>query len=96
VKNNVVVTHHLSNDILPGITRASLLSLAADNEIEIDERAFTLEEAYDADEAFITAASTYVCPVVAIDERPVGTGSVGPFVRKLQKVYLQHARATAI
>ena len=96
VKNNVVVTHHLSNDILPGITRASLLSLAADNEIEIDERTFTLEEAYDADEAFITAASTYVCPVVAIDDRPVGTGSVGPFVRKLQKVYLQHARATAI
>ncbi|MDA9981545.1 D-amino-acid transaminase, partial [Gammaproteobacteria bacterium] len=96
VKDNVVVTHPLSNDILPGITRASLLSLAADNEIEIDERAFTLEEAYDADEAFITAASTYVCPVVAIDDRPVGTGSVGPFVRKLQKVYLQHARSTAI
>lgn len=96
VKNNVVVTHPLSNDILPGITRASLLSLAADNEIEIDERTFTLEEAYDADEAFITAASTYVCPVVAIDDRPVGTGAVGPFVRKLQKVYLQHARATAI
>ena len=96
VKDNVVVTHPLSNDILPGITRASLLSLAADNEIEIDERTFTLEEAYDADEAFITAASTYVCPVVAIDDQPVGTGSVGPFVRKLQKVYLQHARATAI
>ena len=96
VKDNVVVTRPLSHDILPGITRASLLSLAADNEIEIDERTFTLDEAYDADEAFITAASTYVCPVVAIDDRPVGTGSVGPFVRKLQKVYLQHARATAV
>jgi len=96
VKDDVVVTHPLSNDILPGITRASLLSLAGANEISIAERAFTLGEAYDADEAFITAASTYVCPVVAIDDRPVGAGSVGPFVRKLQKVYLEHARATAI
>lgn len=96
IKHNVVVTRPLSNDILPGITRWSLLSLAAAHEIEIDERRFTLEEAYAADEAFITAASTYVCPVVAIDDRLIGDGTVGPLVRRLQQVYIEHARATAV
>lgn len=96
VKNNVVVTRPLSNDILPGITRASLLKLAAEQDVKIDERPFTLQEAYDADEAFITGASTYVCPVVAIDDRPVGDGSVGPVVKRLQRIYIDYARATAI
>jgi D-alanine transaminase len=96
IKDGVVVTHPLNNDILPGITRACLLDLVAANEISLDERAFTLEEAYAADEAFITAASTYVCPVVAIDDRPVGSGAVGPIVRRLQQLYLENARATAV
>lgn len=96
VKDGIVVTHPLTNDILPGITRASLLSLVQANEISLDERTFTLEEAYAADEAFITAASTYVCPVIAIDDRPIASGVVGPIVRRLQQVYLEHARATAI
>ena len=64
--------------------------------IELEERPFTLEEAYAADEAFITGASTYVCPVVAIDDRPIGDGAVGPLVRRLQQVYIEHARATAV
>jgi len=96
IKDGVVVTHPLNNDILPGITRACLLDLVAANEISLDERAFTLEEAYAADEAFITAASTYVCPVVAIDDRPVGSGTVGPIVRRMQQLYLENARATAV
>lgn len=96
IKDGVVITHPLSNDILPGITRASLLDLVRAREISLDERPFTLEEAYAADEAFITAASTYVCPVVAIDDRAIGDGSVGPLVRKLQQVYLDNARATAV
>lgn len=96
IKDGVVITHPLSNDILPGITRASLLDLVRAREISLDERPFTLEEAYAADEAFITAASTYVCPVVAIDDRSIGDGSVGPLVRKLQQVYLENARATAV
>lgn len=96
VRDNVVITRPLSNEILPGITRASLLSLVAGREIEVEERKFTLDEAYGADEAFITAASTYVCPVIAIDDRPVGDGKVGPVVRRLQQVYIDHARATAV
>ena len=96
VKDNAVITRPLSNDILSGVTRASLLALMAANDLTLDERLFTLEEAYDADEAFITGASTYVCPVVEIDGRPLGSGAPGPLVRQLQEIYLAHARAAAI
>ncbi|MDH3474634.1 MAG: D-amino-acid transaminase [Rhodospirillales bacterium] len=96
VKNGAVITRPLSNAILPGVTRASLLELVRVNDIRLDERPFTLEEAYAADEAFITGASTYVCPVVEIDGRPLGSGKPGPIVRQLQQIYMTHARAGAI
>ena len=67
-----------------------------DSEIELDERLFTLQEAYDADEAFITGASMYVCPVVRIDDRQLGDGAPGPVTRRLQEVYLTFARSQAI
>ncbi len=96
VKDKTVITRPLSNDILPGVTRASVLALIAANDLVLDERLFTLEEAYEADEAFITGASTYVCPVVEIDGRPLGSGVPGPLVRRLQEIYMAHARASAI
>lgn len=96
VKDKQVITRPLSTDILAGITRASLLALANEQDITIEERNFTLNEAYEADEAFITAASTYVCPVIGIDDRPVGDGKVGPVVRRLQQIYIDNARATAV
>ncbi len=96
VKDGAVITRPLSNDILPGVTRASVLALIAANDLTLDERLFTLEEACAADEAFITGASTYVCPVVEIDGRPLGSGVPGPLVRRLQEIYMAHARASAI
>lgn len=96
VKNGVVITRQLGNEILAGVTRASLLSLARDNRIKIDERPFTLDEAFAADEVFTSSASTFICPVVAIDERPVNSGTIGPVVRQLQQVYAVHARRTAV
>lgn len=96
VKDGVVITRHLSNEILAGITRASLLSLARDKGIKIEERPFTLDEAYTADEMFTSSASTFICPVVAIDEQPVNSGIIGPVVRELQDIYVAHARRTAV
>lgn len=96
VKDGVVITRHLSNEILAGITRASLLSLARDKRIKIEERPFTLDEAYTADEMFTSSASTFICPVVAIDEQPVNSGIIGPVVRELQDIYVAHARRTAV
>lgn len=96
VRDGVIITRPLSNDILPGVTRASLLALSRERGIAIHERPFSLAEAYDADEVFITGASTYVCPVVQIDGRPIGTGTPGPVVRRLREICLSHARAGAV
>lgn len=96
VRDGTIITRPLSNDILHGVTRASLLALVAETEIGLEERPFTLEEAYGADEAFITGASTYVCPVVEIDDHPIGDGTPGPVSRRLLTLYLEHARAGAV
>lgn len=96
VKDGVIVTRQLSNSILHGITRASVLKLAAEAQMRIDERPFTIEEAQGAAEAFITSASQFVCPVIEVDGKPVGEGRPGPVARRLREIYVAHARETAI
>ncbi len=90
-----IIVRPLSHAILPGITRQSTLALAREAGLKIEERLFTLEEAYDASEAFLTSASNFVLPVVSIDGRPVDTGKPGPLTRRLRKLYLDMARVTA-
>jgi len=94
--DGTIVTRQLSNDILHGITRASVLKLAAESQMKVEERPFTIAEAQEAAEAFITAASTFVCPVVEIDGASIGQGRPGPVARRLREIYLAHARETAI
>ena len=91
-----IVTRQLSNDILHGITRASVLRLAAEAQMSVEERPFTVAEAQAAREAFITAASTMVCPVVEIDGAAVGEGRPGPVATRLREIYLEHARASGM
>ena len=93
VKDGKVITRHLSNEILAGCTRRALFRLAAEQGVEIIERPFTAEEAYAADEAFLTSASQFVMPIVEIDGRRVGGGQPGPVVRKLRELFLQEAGA---
>ena len=93
VKDGTLITRPLSNDILHGCTRKALLALVETGDVALDERLFTLEEAHSADEAFITGASTFVCPVVKIDDALLGDGTPGPVTRKLQSIYLDHVRA---
>jgi D-alanine transaminase len=95
-KNGTIVTRNLSTDILHGITRASVLKLAAEAQMKIEERPFTIAEAQDAAEAFITAASTFVCAVIQIDGAVLGDGKPGPVARRLREIYLAEARAGAI
>jgi D-alanine transaminase len=90
-----IVTRPLSNAILPGITRQSVMRLAQENGLTIEERLFSLDEAHSAAEAFLTSASSFVMPVVAIDGKPVGNGKPGPLTRRLREVYLQMAGAPA-
>jgi D-alanine transaminase len=86
----------LSNDILHGITRASVLRFAAEAQMVVEERPFTIEEAHSADEAFTTSASSFVMPVVEIDGQSVGTGTPGPIALRLREIYLEESMKTAI
>ncbi len=90
-KNDVIVTRALTNDILPGITRLALLGIIKDLGLRYEERAFTVAEALDAREAFITSATAFATPVVEIDGRPVGNGAPGLTSQELIKAYWRRA-----
>jgi D-alanine transaminase len=95
-KDNVVVTRPNSNAILPGCTRKALLALAAEGHVTIEERAFTIDEALEAAEAFMSSASTFVYPIVELDGKQVGGGQPGPVARRLREIYIDFARNTAV
>ena len=96
VKGGVIITRELSHDILHGITRAAVLRFAKEAQMRVEERSFTVAEAQDADEAFVTSASAFVMPVVEIDGKPVGDGKVGPVARRLREIYLDESRKAGI
>ena len=96
VKGNRIITRELSNDILHGITRAAVLRFAREAQMEVEERAFTIAEAQDADEAFITSASTFVMPVVEIDGKAIGAGKPGSVAARLREIYLEESLKAAI
>ena len=96
VKGNTIVTRELSHDILHGITRAAVLRLAREAQMQIEERGFTPAEAAEADEAFVTSASAFVMPVVAIDGAPIGDGKPGKIAARLREIYLEEMRETAL
>lgn len=91
-----LVTRQLSHAILPGITRGSILSLARAAGIPVEERAFTIDEAKSAAEAFITSATQLVQPVVKIDGQPVADGKPGPLTMRLRKLYTDYHLAHLI
>jgi Branched-chain amino acid aminotransferase/4-amino-4-deoxychorismate lyase len=95
-RDGVLVTRPLSNAILHGITRASIIDLAMGAGITVEQRAFTVDEAKQAAEAFITSATNFALPVVKIDGTPIGDGKPGPVAAKLGKLYLESRLATAI
>jgi D-alanine transaminase len=81
-------TRALSHEILPGITRLSVASIAQTLGLAVEERAFSLEEAKSAREAFVTSASSFVTPVVCIDGLTLGSGVPGPVSVRLRAAYL--------
>jgi len=86
-----LITHPLGEDILPGITRAVVIDMIKAQGLPFEERTFTVEEAYQAREAFITSASQVVLPVVRIDGRPVGNGAPGLITTALRRDYHRYA-----
>lgn len=84
-------TRPLGHDILPGITRQVLMERAAERQIAVEERAFTPAEAYAAREAFMSAASGALTPIIAIDGRIIGAGAPGPVATALRAAYFEGA-----
>ncbi|MFN3259861.1 MAG: D-amino-acid transaminase [Pikeienuella sp.] len=96
VKGGTIVTRHLGNEILHGITRAAVIRFAKEAQMKVEERAFSIEEAKAADEAFCTAASAFVTPVVEIDGAAIGGGVPGPIATRLREIYIEESRKMAI
>lgn len=87
-KEGVLITRELSNALLHGITRGSIVDLGRKAGLRVEQRQFTLREALDASEAFITDSISLVMPVVSIDRHPIGDGQPGPVTQQLRELYL--------
>lgn len=94
VKDGTILTREAEQGILKGITRQTILKVAEALQLTVEERSFTIEEARHADEAFNTAASTLVMPIISIDTHMIGKGTRGPVTQRLQEAYHDIAERT--
>lgn len=88
-KSGDLITHPLGPEILGGITRQTVIACAEELQMKVIERAFSLEEAHAASEAFLTSAANLVMPIVKVDGAPVGDGKPGPVARRLRDAYIR-------
>jgi D-alanine transaminase len=95
-ENGKLRTRDTQANILRGVTRAAILKLVEAEGVELDERAFSVEEAKKAREVFVTAASSFVMPLVSLDGVKIGDGKPGPIATRLREIYLEQARREAI
>jgi branched-chain amino acid aminotransferase len=88
VRNGQLITPPVTDNILEGITRATLMDLARQElGIPTVERRIHRTELYIADEAFFCGTGVELVPIAEVDHRPVGTGEVGPITRRLSDLY---------
>jgi len=92
-KEGTIVTRYVGNAILNGITRRAVIALAKKHNYSIEERLFTVQECYEASEAFITSATMFVQGVVKIDDAVLGNGKPGKVTQQLRKLYIEMALA---
>ena len=92
VKDNKVFTPPTSMSILPGITRATIITLCEELNFPLVESSFTRDEMWTADEIFLTGTAAEVTPVSEIDGRAVGTGKPGPITKALQNRYFAEVK----
>ncbi|MET0156767.1 MAG: D-amino-acid transaminase [Methyloceanibacter sp.] len=92
----VIRTQPLGRHILPGVTRRSILRLAALEGVALEERPFSVAEALDAREAFMTAASAFVLPIIEIDGVPIGDGRPGPMANRFRALYIEEALKSSV
>ncbi len=90
VEGKEIVTRPLSQEILAGITRQTLISIARESNLVVTERPFSIDEALAAKEAFLTSTTSFVMPVVAIDDTPIGDGKPGDVSLQLFDAYRRY------
>ena len=95
-KNNNIITRNLSNKLLPGITRKTIIEVAKKLKLSIEERPFTVKEALESNEAFISSASTLIAPVTKIDKNNIGKGQMGPITEILRDTYIKISKNNSI
>ena len=91
IKDDTIITRPLSNDILSGIRRKTILDIAKQDRLNIEQRLFSIDEALNADEAFISSATTFVLPVTTINDTQIGDGTIGPVTKHMRDLYIQNA-----
>ncbi len=94
-QDDVIVTRQNGSAILPGCTRKAVVALAEERQLRVEERAFSVEEALAAKEAFVTSASVFVQGVVSIDGKKIADGKPGPMTNRLREIYVEFAKTTA-
>jgi branched-chain amino acid aminotransferase len=92
VRDGVLITPPVSDDILEGITRAGVFEIAKHLDIPIKERSIDRTELYIADEVFLCGTGAQVSPVASVDHRAVGDGRVGPISKQISKTYFDAVR----
>lgn len=88
----VLISHPVDHGVLPGITRISVMAIARDLALAVEERPFTPAELFASREAFVSAAGSLVLPVVEVDGRPIGDGRPGSVTRKIREGYIARLR----
>ena len=89
--DGTLITHPKTNEILGGITRQTALACAQELQIKVEERPFSVDEAYNAAEGFISSATNLVMPIVQIDQKKIGNGAPGPITLRLREAYKNRA-----
>ena len=92
-QDNKVVTRDATHSILGGITRHTLLALIRNEGYDLEERAFSVEEAKEAKEAFLTSSTSLVLPITELDGQPIGNGHPGILTGKLRQVYIDYMQS---
>lgn len=95
IKDKTLITKPFSNEILCGIRRQNILKFARELNLSVAERAFSMNEVYEADEVFISAASLPILGVIKADGKMIANGKIGKFTQLLRQRYLQKMRNEA-
>jgi len=92
VRDGILLTPPVTDDILEGVTRRAIFELAAANDFPVEVRSIDRSEIYVADEMFLCGTGVQLSPVVELDHHKVGTGEIGPITRRMRQAYFDAVR----